>query len=233
MIERKLEKLGKFAFEFLTISISIFAAFALDNWNDNRKDRITEIKILTEIKNGLKQDIKDINLNENGHKKGLLAAKYFINIANNKEIRKDSITFYYFNLFRDFISVQNISGYETLKSKGLEIIENDSLRSEIISLYENDYNSLRKLEENYSELQIHQNYFKEITSLLSTNFNLNENGSINDIQYPINLPEKEKKNLLVDLWRIEQNRIFMINTYSEVKEKINKLQKNIETLIEK
>jgi heme O synthase-like polyprenyltransferase len=52
----KSRNLRKYAFEFLSIFIAVIAAFALNNWNDNRKDRIAESKILTEISNGLELD---------------------------------------------------------------------------------------------------------------------------------------------------------------------------------
>ncbi len=231
--KQTIEKIKKFGFEFLSIFIAVFAAFALGNWNENRKDRNTELKILSEINNGLSQDIKDINLNEKGHQIGLSAAIFFDRLILNKEVGRDSVAFHYFNLFRDFISVQNASGYETLKSKGLEIIENDTLRKEILSLYENDYNSLRKLEEGYSELQLFEHYFQEFNNMIATNFIIDDNGNLKGINYPINLTEKEKKVLLIDLWRIKNNRIFMLNSYTEVKNKIIRLQKHLEKELER
>lgn len=228
MNKQKLEILKKYGFEFLTIFIGVFAAFALDSWNENRKDSATEIKILAEINNGLSQDIKDIGINVQGHKAGLYAADYFRKLVLNTQLQHDSLPFYYFNLLRDFISVQNISGYETLKSKGLEIITDDSLRTEILALYENDYNSLKKLEENYAELQFFKNYHNDFNSSIAPNFLIDQNGNINGINYPLQLTEKEKKVLLVDLWKISTNRVFMLRNYNEVENKIIKLQKRIE-----
>ena len=105
---------------------------------------------------------------------GIKAANYFRDLIAKKPILQDSLIFHYFNLTRDFVSIQNISGYETLKSKGLELIENDSLRTNIISLYEYEYNTLRKLEEEYFELQFQENYFKEINYSISQNLEFNE-----------------------------------------------------------
>jgi len=228
MEKQKIELIKKYGFEFLTIFIGIFAAFALDNWNEDRKDNNTQIKILSEINKGLSQDIRDIGVNENGHRFGLLATSYFEKLILNKQPDTDSLTFHYFNLLRDFISVQNISGYETLKSKGLEIVTDDSLRTEILALYENDYNSLRKLEENYSEIQFFENYNADFNNAIAPNFAMDQNGKITGINRPLKLTEKEQKILLTDLWKISKNRIFMIKNYSEVKNKIIKLQKRIE-----
>ncbi|SFC30650.1 hypothetical protein SAMN05421780_104190 [Flexibacter flexilis DSM 6793] len=222
------EAIQKYGFEFLAIFIGVFAAFALESWNENRKDDFTEIKILSEIHNGLNQDIKDIDVNMQGHRMGQQATSYFGRLILNKKTSNDSLVLNYFVLFRGFISVQNISGYETLKSKGLEIIKNDSLRAEILSLYENDYNSLRKLEESYSELAFFKNYYHDFNQVLAPNFTLDENGKITGINKPLKLSESDKKILITNLWMMNANRKFMLSGYTEVKEKIVKLQKRID-----
>lgn len=228
MDKTKIETLKKYGFEFLTIFVGIFAAFTLDNWNENRKDHHTEIKILYEINRGLQQDMSDIDVNAAGHRAGLQAAVFFSQLILNKRSNSDSIGYHYFNLLRDFISVQNISGYQTLKSKGLEIIQNDSLRTKILSLYENDYNSLRKLEEDYAELQFFQHYQHDFSQLMVPDFMLDTNGKVGGISIPLNVTAAEKKILLIDLSRMAANRNFMIATYTEVKSKIMKLQQQID-----
>ena len=66
----KSEVFNKFLLEFFSIFIGVFAAFALDNWNDNRKDHITEISLLEEINRGLEQALADIHVNIMGHENG-------------------------------------------------------------------------------------------------------------------------------------------------------------------
>lgn len=99
-----------------------------------------------------------------GHRQGVDAAVYVQKLLTNEPVQQDSLIYHYFNLLRSFVSVQNVSGYETLKSKGLEIIQNDTLRSKIISLYEYDFNVVRKLEEDYSELQLQENYYNDFNT---------------------------------------------------------------------
>lgn len=218
----------KYTFEFLSIFVAVISAFALNNWNDNRNDRNAENKILTEIKNGLAKDIEDMRLNELGHKMGINAVNYFRNILADKLVSKDSMMFHYFNLTRDFVSAQNISGYETLKSKGLELIRNDSLRTKIVSLYEYDYNTLRKLEEEYYELQFQENYFKEINSLIAQNFEFNQDKMLIGITTPLKLESDKENIVLIYLMKIQINRNFILQYYTEVKQKIEQLQLEIQ-----
>ncbi len=224
----KFENWTKYGFEFLSIFIAVISAFALNNWNENRRDAHSENKILIEISNGLEKDLSDIKLNKGGHESGIIACKFFREAFAGKTVKVDSLLIHYFNLTRDFVSIQNIAGYETLKSKGLELIKNDSLRLKIISLYEYDYNTLRKLEEEYSEMQFQESYFKEINEVLAPHFKTDENGMIIGIDLPLKLPEIKRNKLLLYLWKIQSNRIFILQFYTEIEKKINNVRENID-----
>lgn len=226
---KKSKNWSKFLIEFISVFIAVVFAFALNNWNDNRRDNNTEKKILSEISNGLKKDLDDIKLNISGHKEGVNACKYWRRIINNNEFSQDSLLTYYLSLTRDFISIQNRAGYETLKSKGLELIKNDSLRLEIISLYEYDYETLMKLEETYGEMQFQNNYYKELNSIISPYFIFDKSGNINNIKLPIDLNKINKNTFMTYLWKIEVNRNFILLYYSELEEKTKKLISNIKT----
>lgn len=218
----------KYAFEFLSIFIAVISAFALNNWNDNRQERISEKKILHEIKNGLNKDIEDININTFGHNGGIRACIFIRNLITKNSPNTDSLLYYYYNLTRDFISIQNQSGYESLKSNGLEIIRNDSLRFEIISLYEYDYSVLEKFEENYAEMQFHASYFKEINTILSPHLPFDSLGRTRKMEFPLKLNNKERNILLSYLGKIEGNRRFILTFYAEVQQKIADLNRKIE-----
>ncbi len=219
---------SKYAFEFLTMFIAIISAFALENWNDNRKTRNVETKILQEIKNGLQKDIEDIRLNVRGHNEGIRACSFFRNLICNDSVNLDSVGQKYYNLTRDFVSIQNNSGYESLKSNGLQIVKDDSLRFKIISLYEYDFNTLSKLEEDYSEMQFSQSYFIELNNILSERFLFNSSGSIIGIDHPLMLDNKQENKLMSYLWKIQNNRIFIQGFYSSLEEKINRIIEEID-----
>ena len=223
----------KYSFEFLTLFIAVISAFALNNWNDNRRDNNAENKILTEIYNGLNKDLEDLRSNESGHKSGIKAINYFSNILSNKLESNDSVMVHYINLTRDFISIQNTSGYEALKSKGLEIIEDDLLRSEIISLYEYDYSILRKIEEEHYEAQFQRNYFEKINRIIADDFVIDKNKTITGINTPLKVSEKEEKILLTYFWKIQHKRDFILSCYSAVISKTERIRNEIKKEIKK
>ena len=220
--------IGKYAFEFLSIFIAVVAAFALNNWNDNRRDRYAEEKILLEIKHGLDKDLEDININIMGHNFGLRTCQFWQDIANEIPVNKDTLVGYYFTLTRDFISEQNISGYENLKSRGLELIANDSLRSHIIALYEYDYNALKNLEERYYEMQFQANYFQALNNYIAPALQFDDKGDIVGINLPLELSAEEKNLFLSYLWKIKSNRHFILDYYQKVMTKVNVLKQQID-----
>lgn len=217
-----------YLFEFLSIFIGVSLAFALSNWGENRRDAQAETKILTEIKNGLQLDLSDVDQNIAGHKKGIKSCDYFRYLIEGANADPDSAAFHYFFLLRDFISIQNKSGYESLKSRGLGLVKNDSLRLEIISLYDFYYEIIEKLEEDYDEKQFNRNYYLEINNLLVEYMEFDKNGDLARINYPRNLSEVEKKKLLSYLWRMKGNREYCLKYYDLMKEKLNHLIKSID-----
>ena len=213
----------KYGFEFLSIFIAVLSAFALNNWNENRRDRIAAGKIMIEISNGLQKDIIDIKTNMGGHFEGIAACKYWRKLINQEEVNIDSLGGYYQSLTRDFISAQNPSGYETLKSRGLELIQNDSLRLDIISLYEYDYDALRTLEEEYYEMQFQENYFKAFNGFIASSLVFDQHGNIIDIQRPLILSAHDKNIFMTYLLKIQINRDFILRYYKGLEAKLEQL----------
>jgi hypothetical protein len=217
----------KYTIEFLSIFIAVISAFALNNWNENNRDNRAESKILSEILNGLDKDIEDVNLNIMGHEQGVKSCKFWRRLFNGESVNTDTVQQYYFLLTRDFVSIQNTSGYEALKSRGLELVKNDSLRTKIISLYEYDYKTLMKLEEEYHELQFQENYFHEVNNIIAPNFLYTSDGNILGLELPLNIPTAQKKILLSYLWKIQVNRKFVLQSYNDVETKIKALKVEI------
>jgi len=197
----------KYLFEFLSVFFAVTFAFLLDRWNQNKTERLTEKTILTEIYNGLERDSIDLHNDERSIQYNLKAVDYFRRLVDDIEVDNDSLATYYFYLTRDFITIQNTSGYETLKSVGLEIIENDSLRKTIIDLYEVRYKLYKKFTEEYDENKYMKTYFENINTPIAPNFTYDKRGNITGITQPVNLNDEEKNLVKSYLWRIQVNRL--------------------------
>ena len=218
----------KYIMEIISIFIAVISAFALNNWNENQRDNQAATKILAEISNGLQKDLEDIKINVEGHKKGIKSCNYWRRIISNEEVNYDSLEHHYIVLTRDFFSLQNSSGYEALKSKGLELIKNDSLRFDIISLYEYDYGSLKTMEEDYFEMQFQKNYFRDFNRIIAPNLEFDNKGGLSKIIKPLKVDSNEKKILLSYLWKIEMNRRYIMHYYAATERKIQNITQQIQ-----
>ena len=217
--------------EIILVVIGILLALQINNWNENRKANEIENSILIEIVNGLQKDLIDINANIQGHINGVNACHYWNKLINDQHIEVEAIASNYSRLLRNFIALQNTSSYESLKSRGLELIASDSLRLEIISLYEEDYKGIKKIEEDYQETQYYDNYFDKINELISPNLIFDSQGELISIQVPLNFTSKTKNEMQSYLWNIKSNREFTLSIYEDVDLKIQNLIEKIKNEI--
>ncbi len=146
MEKNKTGKYFKYAIgEIVLVVMGILIALQINDWNEDRKQRQKEIVNLLELKKGLESDLNTefmpgINrYNEMGKASNNLRGFY----NNTETIPNDSLIKYFRrSLGGEWNFIFNISTFENLKSTGIDVISNDSLRSKISSLYSNEYPEL-------------------------------------------------------------------------------------------
>jgi len=224
-------KWKKYLLEFLSIFIAVISAFALSNWRDNSNSRESEQKILIEIKNGIEIDTKDFQGNIEGHNLSLRANKVFRDLLESKEVSQDSIGLFYTCLFRDYSPLINRSGYESLKESGLKTVTNDSLRLQIITLYDYYYGIVKVLDD-VNEMRSFENYFASVNQLLHPYMEFDNFGNLMKISAPVDLSDIERKEILSYLWRLENNRKYKLGRYDMILEVMKRTKENIQQEID-
>ena len=132
--------------EIVLVVIGILIALQINNWNQNRIRNIEEINVLKDIRTGLKKDKKDIVFNISRIKSSISSGDKVIYALENKLPYRDSISLYLGDLMFPVMFMHSTNAFETLKSKGIDLIKNPELRDEIISVYDALYNSFLKVE---------------------------------------------------------------------------------------
>ncbi|MFK7952398.1 MAG: DUF6090 family protein [Ekhidna sp.] len=149
------EKWPEYLLEILVLIIGIYGAFAVDSWKEGRDNAATEVRILKEIRSNLKEDLLGIQ-DDIGHMKSIRDGGAMLldfiekNDAPNKEFA-DNMAILRVTPHFD----PNLSGYELLTSKGVGIIQNDSLRQSITKLFESTYSYYRRYENERIQARIH------------------------------------------------------------------------------
>ena len=140
MEKNKTGKYLKYAIgEIVLVVIGILVALSINNWNNNRIERQTETNILKEILVNLDKDINNLQSKMKLNDKWRKRNKMILTHLEEKTPLTDSLKYDYARLFGRGTFQPITVGYENLKSKGSDIIQNDSLRIAISELYDFKY----------------------------------------------------------------------------------------------
>ena len=138
-MENKTSKYFKYAIgEIILVVIGILIALQINNWNENRKQKVKEIDALENIKTSLLADLKLYNgifkVRLGWKEKGL---EYLKEVAYYKrKVPEDSIFKNYFDMDTDIVFRYDSGSYDALKSLGFDLIQNKELRKKIINTYQ-------------------------------------------------------------------------------------------------
>ncbi len=132
--------------EILLVVIGILIALQINNWNERNKERIKEREILIDLVENLELNVKTLEGRLNGSNRDKRSSKIVISAIENKSKDIDSLEFHFaYGLNQSSEgSVLSFVGYKSMQNAGFEIIRNDQLKKEIISLFELTYINLQR-----------------------------------------------------------------------------------------
>lgn len=122
--------------EIVLVVIGILIALQINNWSEHKKERVKEKKILKELLVDLEISKADLENDIKVNQQILVTAEKLKSHIFQKKPN-------YRTLVDEMLRVADVtqfsprtSGYENLKSEGISLITNDSLRKEISNLFE-------------------------------------------------------------------------------------------------
>ncbi len=143
-----IEKIG-----FTTLGILL--ALWVNNCDEGRKKHEIEQKTLLEIQAGLEQDRRDLQETIGGYDYRVWNIETIFDLLGRDSLPQDSLTMRVNDLIGYSFLLANTAAYETLKSRGLETVTNDSLRLAITTLYDVDYEAIQTAEKHLNETHNH------------------------------------------------------------------------------
>jgi len=137
--EGKTARYFKYAFgEIVLVVIGILIALQINKWNEYRKERIIEKDVLNDILANLEQNNNVINeslaILENFDK----SSDIVLEALNQKIPYSDTLAKHFPSATRTggLLFPLSSAGYESLKNEGFKIIRSDSLKDQIMDLFE-------------------------------------------------------------------------------------------------
>jgi hypothetical protein len=226
--EGKTGKYLKYAIgEIILVVIGILIALQINNWNINNQQEKLETKYLKEIRNNLKSDLPDINFNIEFNESRLRSNEIVLQYLNREIDYSDSLKFHFGNLIFTTRTLPNISAYESLKSRGLEIITNDTLRQNITSLYSFLYHNVIDFEKQDDNSFQYGLFIPEVSKAFNIQTVWKSAVPIEEQKIPDNYQLKNAitTNILI--------RKYMLTQYYELKKSVGNCINQIDTELKK
>ncbi len=132
--------------EILLVVIGILIALQINTWNNESIKRQEEIKMLKEIKVGFESDYRDLEGNKRVLEEAMTSTQIIKKVFYKDFAYHDSLSVHFARIFATPIFVANTSAFETLKSKGVDLISNDTLRVHILNMYDFEYERIKLIE---------------------------------------------------------------------------------------
>jgi hypothetical protein len=121
--------------EILLVVIGILIALQINNWNEQRKGKEFEKKILQDINKSLMGNLWQLNMAVDCNKGAIASVKLVLSNINEKKPYHDSLDIHFSSAISWCVPSLENTGYESLKSYGLNIITNNTIR-DALSIYE-------------------------------------------------------------------------------------------------
>jgi hypothetical protein len=141
--------------EIFLVVIGILIALSINNWNENRKNRIEEAKMLYSFREVLQNDLSSIEFSMS-FTQSVQESITFVQSSLEDQLQyHDSLSYHFWNTTAIWPLPITESIFETLKSKGTDMITNEKLRNELITFYDTDNRSFQRAQILYFDFLDH------------------------------------------------------------------------------
>jgi len=150
LIKHIKEEWYKYLLEILVLIIGIYGAFALENWNDQRKQKIEERILLQDIRSNLEKTLYDLTSDTLEIQTNLKHYRTIEKVINENLPYSSVLDTAFGKLTRWSSPYITSTAYQALKSKGTDILSNRALQNSIVNLFEGEF---QLISEDYNEAE--------------------------------------------------------------------------------
>ena len=122
--------------EIVLVVIGILIALSINNWNEGRKSRHLEYVTLSELKKNIEADLMELSNVSELLNKRLASIKIILLSISNNNLYHDSLNSHFGHAIIYDKMAFHTGAYESLKSSGIQLINDEVLRFEISNYYD-------------------------------------------------------------------------------------------------
>ena len=225
MEQNKTGKYIKYAIgEIVLVVIGILIALSINNWNESNKLIKREKSLLIELRTNLETNVINLENDITNQVKSAATIQYLLNHLDNMKPYTDSLDYFFAEADIAPDVVLTSSAFETLKSIGFELIKKDSLRKEILYLFEVTYPTLMQNTKRIED----QVWSTASVPMYQKHFRREIKGRSHPINYDALLNDKEFTNMLSFRVRLrEDSTSSKIQVVSETKKLIEFIENEL------
>lgn len=158
--------------EIFVIIIGILGAFLLNNWGADQKKKTIEKEVLEQIYFDLQINLEDLENDLKIHKIGLTSLQRVLSFLDHQITYDQELIFDFYWLKEDEYIFPNTSGYDNLKSLGIDLVQNDSIRQLLTQVYNYDFPRLQR------NNTLHPDINEYLTPYFQKNFKTNRDSTL-------------------------------------------------------
>ena len=166
--------------EIFLVVIGILIALAINNWNESKKERVLEKKVLVELKKSLENNYNEMLRDSLRRVHWNRSSNIIIKVLHEKMDYSDTLNIHFHNARLPGTNLSlSTAGYESLKNIGYNIISSDVLRNSIVELFEISQKNLLEEMEYFESFQTNrQTQVDQLFSYEHDKFNSNKPFSV-------------------------------------------------------
>jgi len=210
--------------EIILVVIGILIALQINNWNQERIDRINETKILKELKNDLDITITDLENTILDVQQRFDSTIVILEYIDAQILFEDKMWSAYDYMNGTKWLYPRTIAFENLKSTGINQITNDSIKIKLAEIFGQKLNRIKDIEGRMLELLWNQNQELKNVSIYT---------EINHSGYTLLKPEhfesfKKNKSLVNSIIGFNNRRNLALIIYKNYRESVLELKRIIE-----
>ena len=236
LLEGKTGKYFKYAVgEIVLVVIGILIALSLNNWKETRQETLQEIKILRQLNADLRDNQIEVETILSEVKTRLRSSDSIILFMNEGRILEDSLVKYFTGIRYTSIFNSANTAYKYIQSEGMNIVSNDSLRTNLTMMYEKEFRNidLRAIGEDRIQNEVLEPYIR--THFKPIAWDVHDFSYVKAQVQPINIEnlygDFEFQNILLEqnAYLQVRNR-WLVGTIKKLEELIEEVQNEIKRL---
>ena len=148
--------------EIILVVIGILIALQINTWNQDKKNRELERNILIEIEATINKNIDQLKSTVKGLEEMNQSGEIILNVWENKSPYSDTLSWHFFRSTwtgKGYVTGLSYAGYENLKNIGFDLISNDSIKRDIIRMFERGIPRILGLFESTEEWVLYKEHY--------------------------------------------------------------------------